>query len=193
MSELNPYDKYLDGRPVQEILAATPGTLASVIESIGADKSTKPPAPGKWSAGGDRLSPGRLRTGVCLPAAADTGRRRPYHPALRSGEVGRAVWRHLRCTGAGSVFCGPRMEPATPSQYSAPGPRTKGHTPRAGSHDFSDHRRNHGRARPEPHRPVKADRRPERLSRIATSIRLARLPRFGRGLFIFAPDFVGIF
>jgi DinB superfamily len=49
MSELNPYDKYLDGRPVQEILAATPATLAGLIDRIGAEKSTRPPAPGKWS------------------------------------------------------------------------------------------------------------------------------------------------
>jgi uncharacterized damage-inducible protein DinB len=50
MSELNPYDKYLDGRPVQEILAATPATLANLIQDIGLDKSNAAPAPGKWSA-----------------------------------------------------------------------------------------------------------------------------------------------
>ena len=50
MSALNPYDKFLDGRPVQEILAATPSTLADLIEAIGPEKSTKSPAPGKWNA-----------------------------------------------------------------------------------------------------------------------------------------------
>jgi len=50
MSELNPYKKFLDGRPVQEILAATPGTLAGLIEAIGAGKASTPPAPRKWSA-----------------------------------------------------------------------------------------------------------------------------------------------
>jgi hypothetical protein len=50
MSALNPYDKFLDGRPVPEILAATPSTLAGLIETIGLAKSTRPPAPGKWSA-----------------------------------------------------------------------------------------------------------------------------------------------
>lgn len=50
MSALNPYDKFLDGRPVEEILAATPATLASLIERIGPAKSSAPPAPGKWSA-----------------------------------------------------------------------------------------------------------------------------------------------
>ncbi len=49
MSELNPYDKYLDGRPIEEILAATPGVLAGLIETIGPAKSSAPPAPGKWS------------------------------------------------------------------------------------------------------------------------------------------------
>jgi uncharacterized damage-inducible protein DinB len=49
MSDLNPYDKFLDGRPVQEILKATPATLAGVLETIGPEKSTAAPAPGKWS------------------------------------------------------------------------------------------------------------------------------------------------
>ena len=49
MSVLNPYDTFLDGRPVTEILEETPGTLDALIESIGAENSTKAPAPGKWS------------------------------------------------------------------------------------------------------------------------------------------------
>jgi uncharacterized damage-inducible protein DinB len=50
MSELNPYAKCLDGRPLESILAATPSSLAELIESIGPEKVTVPPAPGKWSA-----------------------------------------------------------------------------------------------------------------------------------------------
>src|SRR3954451_19011350 len=50
MSEVNPYEKFLDGRPVQEILAATPATLAGLIDAIGAGKASRSPAPGKWSA-----------------------------------------------------------------------------------------------------------------------------------------------
>lgn len=50
MSALNPYDKFLDGRPVAEIMEATPETLANFIEGIGPTRSTVPPAPGKWSA-----------------------------------------------------------------------------------------------------------------------------------------------
>ena len=50
MSELNPYAKFLDGRPIQEILSATPATLAGLLESIGPAKATTPPAPGKWNA-----------------------------------------------------------------------------------------------------------------------------------------------
>ena len=49
MSSLNPYDKFLEGRPVQEILGSTPATIAGLIDSIGPAKSATPPAPGKWS------------------------------------------------------------------------------------------------------------------------------------------------
>jgi uncharacterized damage-inducible protein DinB len=50
MSDLNPYDKFLDGRPLDTILSATPGEIARHLEAIGVAKSTLPPAPGKWSA-----------------------------------------------------------------------------------------------------------------------------------------------
>ena len=50
MSELNPYEDFLDGRPVAEILAATPAVLAGLIEAVGPARATTPPAAGKWSA-----------------------------------------------------------------------------------------------------------------------------------------------
>jgi len=50
MSEANPYDKFLDGRPLESILRATPGQIAQHLEGIGVAKSTVAPAPGKWSA-----------------------------------------------------------------------------------------------------------------------------------------------
>ena len=50
MSELNPYDCFLDGRPLEAILAATPGAHGYVIDVLGAESSAIPPAPGKWSA-----------------------------------------------------------------------------------------------------------------------------------------------
>jgi len=50
MSELNPYERFLDGRPLEAILAATPGALGYVIDVLGAEKSAIPPALGKWSA-----------------------------------------------------------------------------------------------------------------------------------------------
>jgi hypothetical protein len=50
MSELNPYAKFLDGRPVDEILRESPGAVASLLEAIGADCAGKAPAPGKWCA-----------------------------------------------------------------------------------------------------------------------------------------------
>jgi hypothetical protein len=49
LSEQNPYDKYLDGRPLDAILAATPSELASLLEKMGAERSAQSPAPGKWS------------------------------------------------------------------------------------------------------------------------------------------------
>jgi len=50
MSELNPYAKFLDGRPLEAILGSTPETIASLLNNIGVEKSTQAPAPGKWSA-----------------------------------------------------------------------------------------------------------------------------------------------
>jgi hypothetical protein len=50
MSELNPYHRFLDGRPLEVILAATPGALGQVIDLLGAERSAVPPVPGKWSA-----------------------------------------------------------------------------------------------------------------------------------------------
>jgi DinB superfamily len=49
MSTANPYEKFLEGRKADEIIAATPATLAGLIDAIGPAKSTEPPAPGKWS------------------------------------------------------------------------------------------------------------------------------------------------
>ena len=50
MSQMNPYEKFLDGRPVDTILSLTANSIAEHFEVIGADKVSVPPAPGKWSA-----------------------------------------------------------------------------------------------------------------------------------------------
>jgi hypothetical protein len=50
MSQLNPYDKFLDGRPLDEILESTADKIAEYTEVIGHHKTSIPPAPGKWSA-----------------------------------------------------------------------------------------------------------------------------------------------
>jgi hypothetical protein len=50
MSELNPYDKFLDGRALDTILAATPEEIGRLIEAIGGERVNTAPAPGKWSA-----------------------------------------------------------------------------------------------------------------------------------------------
>ncbi|MFZ0747517.1 MAG: DinB family protein [Terracidiphilus sp.] len=49
MSELNPYAKFLDGTPLEVVLASTPAALTEIINTIGPEKTTAPPAPGKWS------------------------------------------------------------------------------------------------------------------------------------------------
>lgn len=49
MSQLNPYEHFLDGRPIKAILAATPVTLAELVQSIGEPRLSVPVAPGKWS------------------------------------------------------------------------------------------------------------------------------------------------
>lgn len=50
MSKLNPYDRFLDGRPVEAILASTPAALISALGAIGPERVNTSPAPGKWSA-----------------------------------------------------------------------------------------------------------------------------------------------
>lgn len=49
MSSLNPYDKYLDGRPLDVILASTTERLSALIAAIGPEKSAVRLAPDKWS------------------------------------------------------------------------------------------------------------------------------------------------
>jgi hypothetical protein len=49
MSALNPYEKYLDGRSLDDILSSTPSELASLLDAMGQQKSATAPAPGKWS------------------------------------------------------------------------------------------------------------------------------------------------
>jgi len=49
MLEVNPYARFLDGRPVLEILASTAATLESLAETSGPDRITVAPTPGKWT------------------------------------------------------------------------------------------------------------------------------------------------
>jgi hypothetical protein len=50
MSDLNPYERFLDGRPLKAILGATAAQIGLLLEAIGLEKQSVPPAPGKWSA-----------------------------------------------------------------------------------------------------------------------------------------------
>lgn len=49
MSELNPYAKFLDGRPVKDILKSSAAAIGALLDAMGAEKSAASPAPGKWS------------------------------------------------------------------------------------------------------------------------------------------------
>lgn len=49
MSKLNPYEEFLDGRPVAVILAATPEAIRCMLAQIGDANTSTRPAPGKWS------------------------------------------------------------------------------------------------------------------------------------------------
>ena len=49
MSELNPYAKFLDGRPLETILSSTSHEIANKLQMIDPEKVCEPPAPGKWS------------------------------------------------------------------------------------------------------------------------------------------------
>jgi hypothetical protein len=50
LSELNPYAKFQDGRPIETILSSTSHEIANQLQIIGPDRASTPPAPGKWSA-----------------------------------------------------------------------------------------------------------------------------------------------
>jgi hypothetical protein len=49
MSQLNPYDGFLDGRPVEEFLNSTADAIAQALAVIGNEKLSVRPAPDKWS------------------------------------------------------------------------------------------------------------------------------------------------
>jgi hypothetical protein len=49
MGTLNPYESFLDGRPVLDILRSTSAALSQLIGAIPADRVIMSPAPGKWS------------------------------------------------------------------------------------------------------------------------------------------------
>lgn len=47
---MNPYAPHLGNRDPLQVIAATPGRLAGLVESLGSDGVERSPAPGKWSA-----------------------------------------------------------------------------------------------------------------------------------------------
>jgi DinB superfamily len=49
MPELNPYARFVDSRPIVEILTSTPSALSDLAEAIGPARIGIAPAPGKWT------------------------------------------------------------------------------------------------------------------------------------------------
>jgi DinB superfamily len=49
MLEVNPYARFVDGRPIPEILAATPAVLEDLAAVLGPSRIAQAPAPGKWT------------------------------------------------------------------------------------------------------------------------------------------------
>ena len=50
MSQVNPYETFLDGRALDAILAGTANAIAGHLGAMGAQRAVEAPAPGKWSA-----------------------------------------------------------------------------------------------------------------------------------------------
>ena len=47
---MNPYAPFLGPREPREVIASTAAQLRELLDSLGADRASKSPAPGKWSA-----------------------------------------------------------------------------------------------------------------------------------------------
>src|ERR1700728_1595727 len=47
---MNPYNSFLGTREPRQVIASTSGRLQELLDSLGADRTDKAPAPGKWSA-----------------------------------------------------------------------------------------------------------------------------------------------
>lgn len=46
---MNPYNSFLGIREPRQVIASTPGRLQELLDLLGADRTEKSPAPGKWS------------------------------------------------------------------------------------------------------------------------------------------------
>ncbi len=158
MSELNPYAKFLDGRPLEVILSATSHEIANKLQMIGHDKSSEPPAPGKWSPAEIVCHLADCEIAFALPPAPDS-RGRPSRPAaLRSGQVGRTLQRHSSQGRACRLHRSAQLESLAHCKGPARLCFQARHASRARDHDIPDHRRNHGWPRSESSRPTQAHR-----------------------------------
>ena len=91
--DLNPYAKFLDGRDPIPVITSTADHLRDLTGPLSPAQADVPTAPGKWSvreiiahlADCELVFSFRLRQTLAEDA--------PHHPAVRPGELGRALRR----------------------------------------------------------------------------------------------------
>ena len=167
MSELNPYEKFLDGRPVETILALTPNAIGEYLEVIGAHGVNVAPAPGKWSAAeivchladcemvfGFRLRQTLAEDGPTIQPFDQEKWAATYHGVTR-------------LTGARNIHRAAQVESGADSRGAAGGGGQDNDASRAGRDDLSDPRGNNGRTRSESPGAVAQDRERRRISHTA--------------------------
>ena len=160
MSKLNPYEDFLDGRPVEVILAATPEAIRSLLARIGDANTSTRPLPGKWSpaeivchlADCDLVFGFRLRQTL----AEDGPTIQPFDQDKWAAQyAGIPAARALE-----SLHCAARMESAPHSIGASPGGQPHHDASRARRYELPDGGGDHGRPRPESPCPIAQNRRP---------------------------------
>ena len=157
MTELNPYAKFLDGRPLETILGTTSHEIANKLQMIGPDRTIEAAGTRQMVARGNRLPSRGLRNRLCFPAAPDPCRRSSCPPAFDQ-EKWAAPYAGFSAKDALAAFTALRNWNLLLIQKTLPASASKaGHPSRTRRHDFPDHRRNHGRSRPQSPRPAQAN------------------------------------
>ena len=163
MSQLNPYDSFLDGRPVDAILSSTADAIADCLYAIGPNRTDTASAPGKWSAAEIvcHLADCELVFGFRLrQTLAEDG------PTIQPFDQDKwaASYSGIPADEALAAFTAlTELEFAHDSRRASRRSEPHHDPSRARNHDLSNRCRNHGRPRSESSRPVAPHRRPKLL------------------------------